>query len=321
MKRTISLLLVLALCLSLCACRAETTSHETTEAPTETVQVTEIAQTESPAQETIYAPGDSIETDLFRITPSFTGYAYELANWPDENFMKPEGDFSGKSPYSASDGKTEMYGEIAVEYIGSEKSDVFLDLSVSADYDDGYIFETVHMGTCLTADGKWGYTGQMVFEPLSSANTRLVRYCIEVPEQVETNVDKPLVVTFFVNGEPYAFDFRCGNILGSDYDPRAEYYLPVENELKAEIVDILKATKLKEWGWYNQTFGIYTFTFDDTTVDATLPINSNYQYNFTGTYEVFSGTILITWDYGQQMHLDYTFDEGILQITAFRHDK
>ena len=74
-------------------------------------------------------------------------------------------------------------------------------------------------------------------------------------------------------------------------------------------------------GWYDTTVGVYTFTFGDSAVDAVLPINSNYQYEFHGTYEVYSGTILITWDYGQQMHLDYSFDGTALDITAFEHGR
>ena len=317
MKKAISLLLALVLCLSLCACGGSNTdTPKTTEAPT-------TKATEPLAEETIYKLGDIIETDLFKITPSFTGYAYELANWPDENFMTPAGQFSGTSAYSANEGKTAMYGEVQIEYIGNEKSDVSLNMSISVDYDNGYIFQgsDVDMGNCVSIDGDWKYNGQMTFEPLSNYNTRILRYCVEVPEQVETNNDKALLVTFFVNGESFVFDFRSADVLGSDYDPRAEFYQPIDDETKAQIVGYLKANGLEEMGWYDKTVGVYTFTFGDTTVEAILPINSNYQYEFKGTYEVFSGSILITWDYGQQMHLDYTFDGTTLEIVEFGHDR
>lgn len=321
MKKTISLLLALALCLSLCACGGGNGSADTPS--TEATQSATTEATEPPVEETVYKLGDVIETDLFKITPSFTGYAYELANWPDENYMTPAGKFSGDSPYSADEGKTSMYGEIQIEYIGNEKNDVTLGIGISANYDDGYMFEgaDVHMGYCVSLDGDWQYDGQMTFEPLSDATTRILRYCVEVPEQVEANTDKSLLVTFFVNGEPFVYDFRSAEALGSDYDPRAEFYQPIDEETKNQIVNYLKDNGLAEMGWYDTTVGVYTFTFSDTTVTATLPINSNYQYDFSGTYEVFSGAILITWDYGEQMHLDYTFDGSTLDIIAFEHDR
>lgn len=330
MKRTLALLLALVMCLSLCACGggndipdAPETIEATQTPNTEATQTPNTEATEPSEDETIYQLGDTIETDLFKITPSFTGYAYELANWPDENYMTPAGKFSGASAYSASEGKTAMYGEVQIEYIGNEKSDVSLNMSISVDYDNGYIFKgaDVEMGNCVSVDSDWQYDGQMTFEPLSNYNTRILRYCVEVPEQVETNNDKSLLVTFFVNGDSFVFDFRSADIRGSDYDPRAEFYQPIDDEVKAQIVDYLKTNGLEEWGWYDKTVGVYTFTFGDTTVEAVLPINGDYQYEFKGTYEVFSGSILITWDYGQQMHLDYTFDGTNLDIIAFEHDR
>lgn len=216
-----------------------------------------------------------------------------------------------------------MYGEIRIEYIGSEKTDVTLTMDVSVNYDDGYIFDgaDVHMGHCASLDGSWQYDGQMTFEPLSDSTTRILRYCVEVPEQVEANTDKSLLVTFFVNGEAFVYDFRSAEVLGSDYDPRAEFYKPVDEETGSQVIAYLMENGLAEMGWYDTTVGVYTFTFSDTAVTATLPINSSYQYNFSGTYEVFSGTILITWDYGEQMHLDYTFDGTTLNITDFAHDR
>lgn len=310
MKKT-TLLLTFILCLLLSACGGKTTTTDS-EANT------------SNNSSSVYKLGDIIETDLFKITPSFTGYAYELANWPDKDFMTPAGQFSGESPYSASDGKTEMYGEIQIEYVGNEKSNVSLTIGVSANYDDGYIFEDayVHLGTCISPDGDWKYEGSAIFEPLSNSTTRLMRYCIEVPEQVETNADKSLLVTFSVNGEKFVYDFRSGDVLGSDYDPRGELYQSVDENTKQEIIKYLKKNGLVEMGWYDKTVGEFTFTFGDNTVSAILPIyDSDYQYEFNGTYEIFSGTILLSWDYGAEMHLDYTFDGKELNIIEFEHDR
>lgn len=345
MKKIISLLLVLIMCSSFCACgtkkddtvsetvSAEVISGESTEESEnfseEVVEEEEVIEknetitedvTENITEDITYVLGNVIETDLFKITPSFTGYAYELANWPDENFMTPGGDFSGVTPYGGEEEKVAMYGEILVEYIGNEKSDVLLNIGMSADYDNGFIFSGA-VNYCTSLDGDWTYSNQMIFEPLSSSTTRIVRYCIEVPEVVEQNTEKTLFVKIFVNDEEYTYDFRSADVLGSDYDPRGEFYQPIDDETKSQIVSYLKENGLAETGWYDRTVGVFTFTFGDTSVDAVLPINENYVYNFTGTYEVYSGAILIDWDYGEQMHLDYIFDGSTIEIIAFEHDR
>lgn len=298
MKKIVALFLALVLSVSVCACG-------------------------NSGGGTIYNLGDTIETELFKITPSFTGYARELANWPDENYMTPEGKFSGESPYSADTGKTSMYGEIKIEYIGNEKNDVHLDLGISVNYDDGFVFEgdDVHTGYCVSLGDEWEYDKEMVFEPLTNATTRILRYCVEVPEQVENNMEKPLKVTFSVNDKKYAFDFRSKDVLGSDYDPRAEFYQSLDSETERKVIEYLKENGLEEVGWYGETIGTYTFTFDDTRVTAILPINSDYGYEFIGTYEVLSGTILISWDYGEQMHLDYMFNGNKVTVVEFEHGR
>ena len=319
MKKALSLLLALVMCLSLCACGGGSDTPKTSEAPT-------TEATKPIAEETIYKLGDVIETNLFKITPAFTGYAKELANWPDENYMTPAGKISGTTPYAAGEEKTVMYGQIDVEYIGNEKSNVPLKISISVDYDNGYIFDgsAVHIGNCVSVDGDWEYNGEMSFEPLSSSTTRVVRYCVEVPEQVESAADKSLLVTIFVNDEAFVYDFRSAEVLGSDYDPRGYLYEPADEETKAKVIAYLKENGLEEHGWYagtTNTVGIYTFTFGDTTVNATLPINSDYAYDFKGTYEVYAGTILLNWDHGEQMALDYTFDGTTLDVVEFVHGK
>ena len=205
------------------------------------------------ASSAAYKPGDTIETDLFKITPSFTGYAYNLSNWPDENYMTPAGEYSGDSPYNAGEEKVEMYGEIQVEYIGNEKEPVTLKLGISADFDNGYAFECDGFGYRISPDDYWegNFDNEMTFEPLSSSTTRMVRYCIEVPEQVEKEVEKPLLVTFSVNGKEFVYDFRSVEVLGSDYDPRAEFYQEIDETTKNQIISYLKSNGLVEMGWYS----------------------------------------------------------------------
>jgi len=119
--------------------------------------------------------------------------------------MTPAGKISGTTPYAASDEKTVMYGQIDVAYIGNEKSNVPLKIDISVDYDNGYIFDgsAVHIGNCVSVDGDWKYNGEMTFEPLSSNTSRVLRYCVVVPAQVESAADKSLLVTILVNGEAF----------------------------------------------------------------------------------------------------------------------
>lgn len=88
MKKAIPLLLALVMCLSLCACgnsNSNATNPPETQAPineepADETQAPANEEPEPPAKDTIYKLGDVIETDLFKITPTFTGFAYELAN-------------------------------------------------------------------------------------------------------------------------------------------------------------------------------------------------------------------------------------------------
>ena len=126
MKRTIALLLSLIMVLSLCACGGESTDSDTN----------------ASKDGSVYKLGDTIETDLFKITPSFTGYAKRLSNQPNEDYMTPAGYFTDDSPYIADDEKVEIYGEMQIEYVGNEKSTVPLKINISADYDSGYVFNS-----------------------------------------------------------------------------------------------------------------------------------------------------------------------------------
>ena len=307
MKRSIALLLTLVLMLGMAACGGTAKEPEPTPS-----REPSASPTPEPSPEPVLNLGDEIKTSLFVIKPSFTGYAVELANWPDENYMTPMGKSAGTTPYRG-DEKVVMYGEIEIEYIGNEKTEVPLKIDISADYDNGYLYKA-SMGHCTSIDGDWTYDGIMKFEPLSSSTSRIMRYCIIVPEQVENNTEKPLLVTFTVNGDPYTYDFRSAkDILGSDFDPRAAFYEPVDEETGKKIKEYLKSHGLRVSGYYDKTIGVYTFKFGDTTVTAELPMSSQqWAYEFNGTYEVYAGTILFSWDYGEDMHLDYTLENDQL---------
>ena len=223
MKKTALLLLVLIV-ITFTSCSYTITETAET-GPAESIAETE-AQIETTTEKTVtqLSFGDAIVTEMFRFTPSFDGFADEVANWPDENYLKPNGSISGSNPFKAADGKTMMYFSGVVEYIGNSKQNESFSVYYQVDYDDGYIFNgnndynmttsesqdaRYHTGWGNSADGKnWDYSNTMTFAPLSTITKRYVRFTIEVPAVLESETGKPLNVIFRVDGNDYCFKLR-----------------------------------------------------------------------------------------------------------------
>ena len=215
MKKWMLLLLMLTLCISLAAC-AQTETNDTDKA----TQGTEQTDNENT---TVYHFGDtvSISDGMFEFTPVFEGFADKLANWPDKDFMTPDGQFSGESPYVAADEKVMMYFSGTINYLGESKENEQFKYDFTVDYDNGYLFNFVegnawnngngyHSGCGITDNietGDWDYECSATFEPLSSNKTRYVRFCIEVPNQLQTDSEN-IMITFHINGEDYSFAMR-----------------------------------------------------------------------------------------------------------------
>lgn len=214
MKKLVALVLVAVLCFSFAACGKNSSDVQSKETDTNS------SATQFTTDNVMYSFGDTITTanGMFEFTPVFEGFAETLANWPDKDYMTPEGKISGSTPYEASEGKVMMYFSGTINYTGDSKTNVVFDYDFTVDYDNGYLFEFVkgeafnsgkgyHSGCGVTNDiqsGKWTYKTSSVFEPLSSNKTRFVRFCIEVPEQLEKNTEK-VIITFSISGENYKF--------------------------------------------------------------------------------------------------------------------
>lgn len=327
MRKYIALLWILIICLALFACGSDhsqqNNSETTTEATTETTAepATESTEMTTEPEPVIYSLGDVIETELFRITPSFTGYAQCLENTMEENYLTDIGaSKSSNNPYLAEDGKVNLYGEILVEYIGSEKTNVSVDIGISVDFDEGYVYRCNAPYSCLLDDEyDWDNDGTLTFEPFGETQG-IVRYYMEVPQQLEDEAEKSLIATVTVDGEEYLFNFRSAEVYGSEFGSRAEFYQTLDDATKAEIVARIKANTISGWSYYKTYLGILSLTFDDTAVEGVLT-TSQYDITFTGTYEVYSGTILIAWDYGREMHVDYTFDGTTFKVIDLDYDR
>lgn len=207
LKKIIVLFLVVTLCFSFAACGNNSNSDTST-------------QNDETDKSTTYKFGDTITTadKMFEFTPVFEGYAEKLANWPDENYLTPDGKISGSNPYEAGEEKVIMYFSGKISYIGDAKENKHFRYDFTINYDNGYIFEFVegdafnrgkgYLSGCgvTTNDdfSEWEYENTATFEPLSSNKTRNVRFCIEVPVQLKSNQDK-IAFTFDINGENYNF--------------------------------------------------------------------------------------------------------------------
>ena len=212
MKQIRLLILGASLLLSLTACGAPAPSPSAagSDAPEASAQSSAAV---TPAA--VYAFGDSVTTEdgYFTFTPVFEGFAEELANWPDENYLTPEGQSVGSNPFQAEDEKIMMWFSGTVEYIGDSTTDETFSYGFQVIYDTDYVFDydPYDCGYSLEPDSSEWETGDgntMVFEPLSAKKTRYLRFCIEVPEQLASDSGADLSVVFTIEGTEYSYQIR-----------------------------------------------------------------------------------------------------------------
>ena len=118
MKKALSLILALVMCLSLCACGGGNDTPETTKAPT--------TEANTPS-ETYYQIGDTVSTNLFSFTLDAATLAIALENTHGENFGNPKEynpQEDNRNPYVAPTGHTYAAFTYTVENI-SRSSEEF----------------------------------------------------------------------------------------------------------------------------------------------------------------------------------------------------
>lgn len=331
MKKWIALLLAAVLCMSLAACGENgPASTDTPDSDTSTPVQTEPAVEEPEENEVIYNFGDSITTPsgMFIFTPMFDGFASAVANWPDENYLHPDGRGIDEStnPFVADEGKVIMYYSAQVEYIGDSKNDESFSFSAKLDYDNGYVFTAD--GMRYSSDGKdWdsGYSSTS-FAPLSSDTVRTVRFCIEVPEVVETDFEKRTVTIISIEGEDYTFivdtkaaaEEKAAREAAAEAE-RIENMTEVDAALAQEIKEKLQGT----WSWSIYGYAanqLYTTTHDLTFSGDTVSIKTrntllNATMSNTGTYYIAKAYIVLNFADGSQACMPYTYQDGNLSIS------
>ena len=118
MKNTLLFVLILAMCLSVCACGKNGGSAKNDDVEVESYadSSSEYAsesesETEHEAENVIYQFGDSITSPsgMFVFTPSADGFTKSLGNTMDETYLLPEDKAESNNPYAAEEGKTMMY--------------------------------------------------------------------------------------------------------------------------------------------------------------------------------------------------------------------
>lgn len=247
MKKFISVLLSFA-CLALASCGntvtgTPNTMDETTPLDTQTTVITETptiiepsetdpmetttVATEAPKPATIYSFGESVESDMLRFTPKFEGFHKEVGNWPDKNYLTPNGKSAGSNPFKASDEKIMMTFSGTFEFIGKSSRTENFEYTYSVIYANDYEFKSHEYGGSHDYTCGWGMAmdaasndwnrnenngsvgnGKMKFEALSAKKTRYVRFCIEVPEILATDESSPIQVIFNFDGNSYVFNIR-----------------------------------------------------------------------------------------------------------------
>ena len=273
--------------------------------------------------------GDSVTSPsgMFVFTPTFDGFAAAVGNWPDENYLRPNGRGVDESnnPYVADEGKVMMYYSGVVEYIGDSKSTETFDFNFKVDYDDGYVFTESGKGYSSN-ESDWGY-GAASFEPLSSDTSRYVRFCVEVADTLEKDFEKQTVTIFTIEGEE--FTYLVDTKAAADARAEREAAEEAERQARMEPVDDTLAVEIKEkiqgtFSWSISGFAgdsvyitSHELTFDGDTVyiqtknsliDSTL--------NNTGTYYISNAYFVLDFQDGSQALMPYTYENGEVSMSS-----
>lgn len=215
MKKIISLLLVAAMMLSLCACGSgskQSTSKSLDEYSEEELLAAlerlagenENAAADTEPTKKIYNIGDTVLTPdgLFEVTLNTACFTDEIDLERHVPFNEDSSEWARKwGRFTPADGKTFLYLNATVKLVGDLKKNTTVSIQPYAEY-EGVEFRIhhVHAGD----DSSSAY-----FEPFMEYEPVEFSMYGEVPQKVETDVENPLLVTLDVRGDcDYTFRIR-----------------------------------------------------------------------------------------------------------------
>lgn len=194
MKKTISLLLALVLCLSLCACSGGNDTPDTPET-TEATQAPTTEVTEAPTEpETIeLVIGETYSFPAFDITISGFDFT-EKATFPD----------GGSFSLRPQDGYVTANLYYDVKYTGKATYYSSYLSPFYIDYNDGYMFNLETFYYYDSGVDAWLNSGDI--DPLTPEFP--CKACFFVPLEVSENTDAPLFVKFMIGDNEAIYTVR-----------------------------------------------------------------------------------------------------------------
>ena len=155
MKKALSLILALVLCLSLCACGGASSSDNASS--------TQTTETTAPP-ETYYALGDTVSTNLFSFTLDAAQLAIALENTHGENFAAPK-EYNAQddkdNPYVAPTGHTYVAFTYTVENISRASEEFHGGRFVTVVYKDKEYTSMEDCAMFYYQDHQYFYNGRM----------------------------------------------------------------------------------------------------------------------------------------------------------------
>lgn len=189
MKKILSLILTLVMCLSLCACGDENKTSGPDNPPT--------------AQE--LSIGDIITTDVMEFSLTRVEFADQLKHatfstgqQPDTEYMLPTTEYQSNKTFVADEGYTFLTYSYSLKYTGKEEIEVDTVMGISADYNNGYTFEV--WSDAYMWSNYISIDGNTKLKPLDPQGEG--RGCMKVPKEVSTNLSAPLKINVSIpNGD------------------------------------------------------------------------------------------------------------------------
>lgn len=206
MKKALSLLLALVLCLSLCACGGSNDEPETTEAQTEIAEDSSLRET-TPKGYEIYYVGEEVSSDYFPFTVKEATFSEQVVSLKSNEFLTPTTD-TGSDTYGADKDYQWLYYEVEYTYKGKStlsqvdalcKPTVYYgEYEFNSEYftfgkinNSWYILLSDYEGVGHPLQRDLSFYSSYKYEPMEDA-VYVIRGVIKVPEKAIADTETPI---------------------------------------------------------------------------------------------------------------------------------